>query len=52
MLCLGLAMAGAIQSVPYLVVAYQILNFHHYIVDSRIWKVRRPKIQKTLGLTA
>lgn len=47
-----LALAGTIQTLPYLVVAYQIINFHHYIVDSRIWKVRRPKLQKTLGLTA
>lgn len=32
------------------IVLYQIANFHHYIVDSLIWKVRKPKMQKTLGL--
>lgn len=32
------------------IVLYQIVNFHHYIVDSTIWKVRKPKMQKTLGL--
>jgi hypothetical protein len=33
------------------IVLYQIANFHHYIVDSLIWKVRKPTLQKTLGLT-
>lgn len=32
------------------VVLYQIVNFHHYIVDSRIWKVRKEPIRRTLGL--
>lgn len=32
------------------IVLYQIVNFHHYIVDSFIWKVRKPAMQKTLGL--
>jgi hypothetical protein len=32
------------------VVLYQIVNFHHYIVDSKIWKVRQEPIRKTLGL--
>jgi hypothetical protein len=32
------------------IVLYQIVNFHHYIVDSRIWKVRKTPIRKTLGL--
>lgn len=31
-------------------VLYQIVNFHHYIVDSLIWKVRKPKMRETLGL--
>ena len=30
------------------VVLYQIVNFHHYLVDSKIWKLRKPKMQKTL----
>jgi hypothetical protein len=32
------------------VVLYQIVNFHHYIVDANIWKVRKAPIRKTLGL--
>ncbi len=33
-----------------IVVVYQTINFHHYIVDGIIWKVRKKKLQKTLGL--
>jgi hypothetical protein len=32
------------------IVLYQVMNFHHYIVDSRIWKVRKEPIRRTLGL--
>jgi hypothetical protein len=32
------------------IVLYQIVNFHHYIVDSMIWKVRKAPIRQTLGL--
>lgn len=32
------------------VVLFQILNFHHYVVDSRIWKVRAAPIRATLGI--
>lgn len=31
-------------------VLYQIVNFHHYVVDSVIWKVRKPAMRQTLGL--
>ena len=33
-----------------LIVIYQTLNFHHYIVDSKIWKLRKRPIQETLKL--
>jgi len=32
------------------VLLYQVVNFHHYIVDSLIWKVRKPQMQGVLGL--
>lgn len=32
------------------IVLYQIVNFHHYMIDSRIWKLRKPKLQKTLQI--
>jgi hypothetical protein len=31
-------------------VIYQTLNFHHYIVDSLIWKLRKPRLRQTLGI--
>lgn len=34
------------------VVLYQIVNFHHYIVDSMIWKIRKKPMRQTLGLTS
>lgn len=32
------------------IVLYQIVNFHHYVVDSFIWKVRKPKMRETLEI--
>ena len=32
------------------VVVYQTINFHHYVVDGLIWKVRKPRLQQTLAL--
>jgi hypothetical protein len=37
---------------PSLIIVYQTLNFHHYIVDSLIWKARKAPMQKTLGLSS
>ena len=34
----------------YLIIIYMTVNFHHYIVDSVIWKVRKKPLQKNLGL--
>ena len=34
------------------IVLYQIVNFHHYVVDAIVWKVRKPAIRETLGLTS
>lgn len=45
----GLALFG-LTAITFALIAYQTLNFHHYIVDSLIWKVRRPKLQAQLGL--
>lgn len=38
------------STLPLFLVAYQTINFHHYIVDGLIWKVRKKPLQKTLGL--
>ena len=33
---------------PLALLIYATINFHHYIVDSQIWKLRKPAIQKNL----
>lgn len=33
-----------------ILILYATINFHHYIIDSKIWKLRRPQIQSNLGL--
>ena len=38
------------SALPLALMAYQSINFHHYIVDSFIWKSRRPKVRAELGL--
>lgn len=56
--CVGLSMVicflliNAATALPFLVVAFQTVNFHHYIVDAVIWKLRRPSIRATLGVAA
>jgi hypothetical protein len=32
------------------IIIYQTINFHHYIVDSIIWKARKKPMRETLGL--
>jgi len=32
------------------IVLYQIVNFHHYVVDAMIWKLRKAPMRRTLGL--
>lgn len=38
------------STLPLFLVAYQAINFHHYIVDGLIWKVRKKPLQETLGI--
>lgn len=40
----------SISSVAYMAAFYQIVNFHHYIVDSKIWKLRKPAVRQTVGI--
>ena len=39
-----------VAGLPMFVILFQAVNFHHYIVDSRIWKVRKKTMRKTLAL--
>lgn len=43
--------AHLVQSIPIAaVIIYQTLNFHHYVVDAIVWKVRQKPVRKTLDL--
>ena len=39
-----------IAGLPFAVLVYQAINFHHYIVDSVIWKMRKKPMRVNLGL--
>jgi hypothetical protein len=38
------------STVVYLAAFYQVVNFHHYIVDSRVWKLRKPAVRQYVGI--
>ena len=46
-LATGAAAAGVF---PMLIGAYQVINFHHYIVDAVIWKARKKSVRQNLGV--
>lgn len=48
----GLGIQLISLGLPSLVAVYMAINFHHYIVDSLIWKARKAPMRKTLGLSA
>jgi len=37
-------------AVPLTLIAFMVINFHHYVDDGIIWKVRKPALQKTLDI--
>ena len=39
----------ALAGIIVLVIIYQTINFHHYVVDGLIWKVRKKSLRETLG---
>ncbi|MEZ5941736.1 MAG: hypothetical protein R3C18_10105 [Planctomycetaceae bacterium] len=49
-LLMGMPPLAAIPAAS--IVTFQAINFHHYIVDGLIWKVRKKKIQTAMGLAA
>jgi hypothetical protein len=44
--------SGTLSSLPLFAIVYQAINFHHYLVDAVIWKVRKKKLRENLGLAA
>lgn len=49
---LGISSISPYTLLPLTIIAYMTLNFHHYIVDSYIWKIRKPTIRKAIGIDA
>lgn len=43
--------ADALALMPYMIVFYQVINFHHYLVDAKIWKLRKQAVGAHVGLT-
>ncbi len=41
---------SAMAAAPLILIAYQAINFHHYIVDATIWKVRKKALKQNLGI--
>ncbi|CAN5614429.1 hypothetical protein BH20ACI3_BH20ACI3_34520 [soil metagenome] len=35
---------------PLILIAYQAINFHHYIVDALIWKARKKSVKQNFGI--
>ena len=42
--------SGVTSALSMLIVVYIVINFHHYVVDGVIWKVRKPQLQRNLGI--
>ena len=58
LICLGaslivyVAIDTVATALPALVVIYAGINFHHYIVDGVVWKLRKASVRQTLGIEA
>ncbi len=40
----------AVPGLPMAVVLYQAFNFHHYLADARLWKLRQRPVARVFGL--
>ena len=47
---LGWIAIATATSLPLFAIVFQAINFHHYVVDALIWKVRRKPIQQNFGI--
>ena len=36
---------------PYSLIVYSVINFHHYVVDGAIWKLRRKPVSNNFGVS-
>jgi len=39
-------------SLPLVAIVYQAINFHHYLVDAMIWKLRRGPVRQNFGFAS
>ena len=44
-------MLATATSLPLFAIVFQAINFHHYLVDAVIWKVRRKPVRQNFGIT-
>lgn len=40
----------ALALMPYIVIFYQTINIHHYLVDAKIWKLRKQAVSANVGI--
>jgi hypothetical protein len=43
-------MLAIVAALPLFAIAYQAINFHHYVVDAIIWKVRKKSLRQNFGI--
>jgi hypothetical protein len=48
----GIPMLLGVSALTLTFIVYQTINFHHYIVDGIIWKIRRPALRRNLGIAS
>lgn len=36
---------------PYMVISYRAISIHYYLVDAKIWKLRKPAVGANVGIT-
>ncbi|GLS27941.1 hypothetical protein [Marinibactrum halimedae] len=48
----GISVLTVYTTLPLTVVVYMAINFHHYVVDTYIWKLRQPKIRSVIAASA
>jgi hypothetical protein len=47
---LGRVVLATATSLPLFAIVFQAINFHHYLVDAVIWKVRRKPVRENFGI--
>ena len=48
----GVSIVSRESLLPIALITYQTINFHHYVVDTLIWKLRKPALRESVGIKA